>query len=86
MNFGSSPWAPRYLLAAVLPPSWELSAGRLKSPPPPPLILLVASVAVPWSCAIICSTGPPGANCTMTKLTTMIPNRVGMISSRRRMI
>jgi hypothetical protein len=26
---------------------------------------------------------PPGANCTMTKEMTMIPNSVGIISSRR---
>ena len=51
-----------------------------------PLRRAVASTALPVICAIICSTGPPGADWTMTKLITMIPNRVGMISrSRRRM-
>ncbi len=42
----------------------------------------LAAVPVTW--AITCSTGPPGANCTMTKLITMMPSRVGTISSRRR--
>jgi hypothetical protein len=37
----------------------------------------------PVSCAMMRSTGPPGANCTMTKLMSMIPKSVGMISSRR---
>ena len=37
----------------------------------------------PAASAKTCSTGPPGANCTMTKLTSMMPNRVGTISARR---
>ena len=41
---------------------------------------------VPVIWAMICSTGPPGASCTMAKLITMIPNKVGMISSSRRMM
>jgi hypothetical protein len=39
---------------------------------------------LPLICAIICSTGPPGAAWMITKFTSMIPNRVGIISSRRR--
>ena len=34
--------------------------------------------------AIACSTGPPGANCTITKLISMTPNSVGGISRARR--
>jgi len=56
----------------------------------PPLVLpekrSVASTEVPWICASICSTGPPGAAWMMKKLTTMMPIRVGTTSiSRRRM-
>jgi hypothetical protein len=47
-------------------------------------MISVEATAVPLSSAMACSTGPPGANCTMTKFSTMIPNRVGIISSRRR--
>ena len=46
----------------------------------------VAPVSDPVSCAMTRSTGPPGANCTTTNDTSMIPNRVGIISSRRRPI
>ena len=64
-------------------PGAMLGAG---SPPAVPPMRAVASTAVPWTRAIICSIGPPGAICTIRKLMTMIPNRVGMISSRRRMM
>ena len=40
----------------------------------------------PCSSAIIWSTGPPGANWMTTKLIAMMPNRVGITSSRRRKI
>ena len=46
----------------------------------------VAPVSEPVSCAITRSTGPPGANCTTTNETSMIPNRVGIMNSRRRMM
>ena len=44
----------------------------------------VASTAVPLIWAISCSTGPPGAACTMRKLMTMIPSSVGTMSRTRR--
>src|SRR5690606_18509680 len=40
----------------------------------------VAETSVPEICAMTLSTGPPGANCTMAKLITMIPSSVGKIS------
>ncbi len=47
----------------------------------------VAPVSEPDSLAITCSTGgPPGANCTTAKATSMMPNMVGTMNSRRRMI
>ena len=46
----------------------------------------VAPVSAPESCAITRSTGPPGANCTTTNDTSMMPNRVGIMNSRRRMM
>jgi hypothetical protein len=44
----------------------------------------VAPTAVPSSLASICSTGPPGAACTMKKFSTMMPNSVGITRARRR--
>ena len=44
----------------------------------------VDDMFMPVAWAIACSTGPPGANWTMMKLITMIPNSVGAISSSRR--
>ena len=41
---------------------------------------------LPRSSAIICSTGPPGANWMTAKLMAMMPNSVGMTSSRRRKV
>ena len=38
----------------------------------------------PEICAITRSIGPPGANCTTTKDTNMIPSKVGIISRMRR--
>jgi hypothetical protein len=52
--------------------------------PVPPLTRSVALTSLPLRREIICSTGPPGAACTITKFTTMIANRVGMISAMRR--
>ena len=46
----------------------------------------VAPVSEPESCAITRSTGPPGANCTTTNDTSMIPSSVGIMNRRRRMI
>ena len=46
----------------------------------------LAPVSAPESCAITRSTGPPGANCTTTNDTSMMPSRVGIMNSRRRMI
>ena len=58
-----------------------------KSPPwPEPGMRELAPVSVPESCAITRSTGPPGANCTTTNDTSMMPNRVGIMNSRRRTI
>ena len=39
----------------------------------------VAPVSEPDNCAITRSTGPPGANCTTAKATTIIPSKVGII-------
>ncbi len=44
----------------------------------------VTSPPRPFSSEIICSTGPPGANCTTKKLIAMMPNNVGITSSNRR--
>ena len=84
MNSGSSPWAPRYLLVVPSPPASGALGPRLSSLWLVPLRRAVASTAVPEICAIICSTGPPGADWMTTKLRTMIPSRVGTISSTRR--
>ena len=43
----------------------------------------VAETSVPETCAITRSIGPPGANWTMAKLITMIPNRVGKMRRMR---
>ena len=45
-----------------------------------------APVSAPDSTAITRSTGPPGANCTTTNETSMIPNMVGIMNRMRRMI
>jgi hypothetical protein len=45
-----------------------------------PEIREVPPVSAPLSCAITRSTGPPGANCTTTNDTNMIPSSVGIIS------
>ena len=57
-----------------------------KSPPGEPEMREVAPVSAPVSLAITCSTGPPGANCTTTNATSMMPNIVGTMNNRRRMI
>jgi hypothetical protein len=44
----------------------------------------VADASSPCSCASTRSTGPPGANCTITKEISMMPSKVGIISSKRR--
>ena len=46
----------------------------------------VAPVSEPDSWAITRSTGPPGANCTTTNDTSMIPSNVGIMNRMRRMI
>src|SRR3984893_15489314 len=76
MKAGSSPRAPRYWFWVLL--------GWLRNSPPAPLTRSVAATSVPFSFEIICWIGPPGAACTMKKLTTMIANRVGSISAMRR--
>ena len=43
----------------------------------------VIATSVPVSCAIMRSTGPPGANWMTTKLISMMPNIVGRMSSTR---
>ena len=45
-----------------------------------------APVSEPDNCAITRSTGPPGANCTTTNDTSMIPNKVGIMNRTRRRI
>ena len=39
---------------------------------------------IPCKRAMACSTGPPGAACTITKFTNRIASKVGTISSKRR--
>ena len=46
----------------------------------------VAPVSLPESWAMTRSTGPPGANCTTTKDTSMIPKMVGIMNKMRRMM
>ena len=87
MNSGSSPWAPRYFDVAASAPGVLPGWPRLpKSPPGEPEIREVAPVSEPESWAMIRSIGPPGANCTTTNETSMMPNSVGIMSSRRRMM
>ena len=85
MNSGSRPWAPRYFEFTAS--SWDapcIWAREPKSPPADPEIREVAPVSAPESWAITRSTGPPGANCTTTNETSMIPNRVGIMNRMRR--
>ena len=86
MNSGSSPCAPRYfevVASSCEAPIWPRAP---KSPPGEPEIREVAPVSEPDNWAITRSTGPPGANCTTTNDTSMIPSSVGIISMIRRMI
>ena len=46
----------------------------------------VAPVSEPEICAITRSTGPPGANCTTTNDTSMMPSKVGIMNRMRRMM
>ena len=46
----------------------------------------VAPVSVPESWAMTRSTGPPGANCTTTNDTSMMPKIVGIMNRMRRMM
>ena len=86
MKAGSSPCAPRYFeLTSICAPL--CSAPREpKSPPAEPEMREVAPVSLPESCAMTRSTGPPGANCTTTNDTSMIPKMVGIMNRMRRMI
>src|SRR2546428_3417619 len=88
MNSGSSPRAARYLLVrSVAPGPAPRSRGPARAVSPvPPDTRAVASTALPLARALITSTGPPGATCTMAKLTTMMPKSVGTIRSSRRAI
>ena len=87
MNSGSSPCAPRYFEVTASTPEPPCARPRLpKSPPGEPEMREVAPVSAPVSLAITCSTGPPGANCTTTNATSMMPNMVGTMNSRRRMM
>ena len=85
MNSGSSPCAPRYLDVMLSPAPWPicdwLPLPMVSRAPPPSRSEI--DVSVPVSLAIICSTGPPGANCTITKLISMMPSIVGMMRSSR---
>jgi len=49
-----------------------------------PLTRAATSLPMPLDWAMARSTGPPGANCTMAKLSSMIPNSVGIMSSSLR--
>src|SRR3984893_15590414 len=84
MNSGSSPWAPRYfeLMSPWAPPCMP----RLPKSPEEPEMREVAPVSLPESCAMTRSTGPPGANCTTTNDTSMIPKIVGIMNRMRRMM
>src|ERR1700719_3750252 len=85
MNSGSSPWAPRYFeLMSPWAPACMPRAP--KSPPEEPEMREVAPVSLPESCAMTRSTGPPGANCTTTNDTSMIPKIVGIMNRMRRMM
>ena len=87
MNSGGRPWAPRYFEFMASTPPAPCAAPRLpKSPPCEPETRVVAPVSAPESWAMTRSTGPPGANCTTMKETSMMPNSVGIMSSRRRMM
>ena len=87
MNSGSRPCAPRYLEVTASTPDAPPGCPRVpKSPPGEPEMREVAPVSEPESCAITRSTGPPGANCTTTNETSMMPNSVGIMSSTRRMM
>src|SRR5947209_18066384 len=78
INSGSRPCAPRYF-ELTSPPALGCPCPRApKSPPCEPEMREVAPVSEPEICAITRSTGPPGANCTTTKDTNMIPSRVGI--------
>ena len=68
------------LRAALLPARAEIAALR------PPGTREPAPVSAPDSTASTRSTGPPGANCTTTNVTSIIPKMVGMMSKRRRMM
>ena len=72
------------VLAGLLPAAGHLRFDGDEIGPLPPEKREVADASWPCSCASTRSTGPPGANCTMTKEISMIPNSVGIISSRRR--
>ena len=65
------------MMLARRPPG---SARRRESPPPPEM-RDVAPESLPCSCAMMRSTGPPGANCTITNEISMIPKIVGIIRS-----
>ena len=86
MNSGSSPCAPRYfeLTSPAAPPGCAPRAPN--SPPDEPEMREVAPVSEPDNCAITRSTGPPGANCTTTNDTSMMPSKVGIMNRMRRMI
>src|SRR5437588_746792 len=72
MNFGSSPCAPRYLPVVSPParPTCPLAVAPISEPPPPKRD--VAPASKPCNCAIMRSTGPPGANCTIMLVSFMI--------------
>ena len=81
MNSGSSPCAPRYFEVTTSAAPWPSCAWLpldSASLPPPPMRWTMEE-SRPVSCAMMRSTGPPGANWMMTKLISMMPNSVGMI-------
>jgi len=52
-------------------------AAAVRPPASPP------AMSRPWSCATICSTGPPGTNWMTMKVISRIPKSVGIMSSSR---
>ena len=69
-------------VGSIQPPPTATLPGDLMAASPENR--LVESTAVPWTCAMTCSMGPPGANCTITKLISSTPINVGIINSNRR--
>ena len=79
ISSGSSPYVAGFWVAAFC----SIACDDIPVSPPP-LIADVVDICPIVALAMICSMGPPGANCTIVKLIRMTPNNVGIISNRRR--